>query len=289
MKKSELPRSFSPDPRLYIKLLFSCSSALILRLFGPAHLGAGRLPTCWRTWVEAEPLLPSPPVGTRGTGGPGRAGTAAAEELLLGWTEGEEEVQTVRGGDEEVEEGETAGEEDEAESPAEAGWEGARPRFDSGCSGSGGREEGRWRERGRDVGPGRDEEAGEGGAAQRWRQEVAERTGPGSPQAGTEGGTGPETGAGGGSQRPGSDGGRSGPQSGSGASMFGLGAETGGSGSHSGSERTGFGSGTPEDEPGTGRPDSAGSEVQPGQVQYLSKNLREEKMKTSQKHSDASR
>ena len=220
--------------------------------------------------MESEPLLPSPPAGTRGTGGPGRAGTAAAEELLLGWAEGEEEVQTVSGDDEEVEEGETAG-------------EGARPRLDSGCSGTGGREEGRWRERGRDVGPGRDEEAGDGGqaggAALRWRQEVAERTGPGSPQAGTGAGTGPETGAGGGSQRPGSDG----------ASMFGLGAETGGSGSHSGSERTGFGSGTPEDEPGTRRPDSAGSEVQPGQHQHLSKNLRKEKMKTSQRHSEASR
>lgn len=37
------------------------------------------------------PRCPSPPEGTQGTEGPDRAGTAAAEEQLLGRAEGKEE------------------------------------------------------------------------------------------------------------------------------------------------------------------------------------------------------
>lgn len=37
------------------------------------------------------PWFPSPPVGTQGTEGLGRAGAAAAEERFLGWAEGEYE------------------------------------------------------------------------------------------------------------------------------------------------------------------------------------------------------
>lgn len=40
--------------------------------------------------AESVPHCPSPLGGTQGTGGPDRAGTAAAEEQLLVWTEGKE-------------------------------------------------------------------------------------------------------------------------------------------------------------------------------------------------------
>lgn len=40
--------------------------------------------------MESELFRPSPPGGTPGTGGPGRAGTAAAEAQLLGWAGGVE-------------------------------------------------------------------------------------------------------------------------------------------------------------------------------------------------------
>lgn len=116
--------------------------------------------------MESVPRCPSPPGGTLGTGGPGRAGTAAAEEQLLGWTggEGERDVQMESVDDERGEEGVTAGREPEQESRAEAGWEGAGPLFDSGGSGSGESDRsGRQREKGRDVGLGRGEEAGPAG------------------------------------------------------------------------------------------------------------------------------
>lgn len=99
-----------------------------------------------------EPCRPSPPGGIRGTGGPGRAGTAAAEGRLLGWTGDEgEEVQTVAGGDESVEEGVTAGRELETRGEdGRAEPEGAGPLFESGTGG-------------RDVGLERGEEAGPAG------------------------------------------------------------------------------------------------------------------------------
>lgn len=194
--------------------------------------------------MELEPPRPSPPGGSPGTGGPGRAGTAAAEGRLLGWTEGEEEeevdVQRVRGDDEKGEEGGSAGRGHEEESPAEpgsAGWGRVGPPSDSGCQGSGigevvGSE--RRRERGRDGGLGRGEEAEPAGRgredggrtaepAQRqtlklrpgrcWGRkllQLGEKTGPGPPQTGTVEGTGPGAGAGagvgGGRQRPGFEG-----------------------------------------------------------------------------------
>lgn len=78
---------------------------------------------------------PSLPVGTLGTGGPGRAGTAAAEEQLLELAEVEGDVQMVR-----VDEwGEEAGRKYELESRAEVGWVGVKPLFDS-C----GSESGEW-------------------------------------------------------------------------------------------------------------------------------------------------
>lgn len=47
--------------------------------------------------AELVPHCPSPLGGTQGTGGPDRAGTAAAEEQLLAWTEDKEgDVQMVR-------------------------------------------------------------------------------------------------------------------------------------------------------------------------------------------------
>lgn len=119
--------------------------------------------------MDSEPCRPSRPGGIRGIGGPGRAGTAAAEERLLGWTGGEGEeggVQTVTG---DVERGEEGGREHEPETRAEAGRAelvAVRPLFDSGCwrSGIGERDgSGRRRERGRDVGLGRGEEAGPAG------------------------------------------------------------------------------------------------------------------------------
>lgn len=114
--------------------------------------------------MESVTRCPSPPGGTPGTQGPGRAGTAAAEEQLLGWTGGEGDIQMVSVDDERGEEGVTAGREHEPESRAEAGWGGAGPLFDSGGSGSGESDRlGRQRERGRDVGLGRGEEAGPAG------------------------------------------------------------------------------------------------------------------------------
>lgn len=51
--------------------------------------------------AESVPHCPSPLGGTRGTGGPDRAGTAAAEEQPLVWTEGMEgDVQMLRVADE---------------------------------------------------------------------------------------------------------------------------------------------------------------------------------------------
>lgn len=119
--------------------------------------------------MESVPRCPSPPGGTLGTLGPGRAGTVAAEEQLLGWTGGEGEeggVQRVSVHDERGEEGVTAGREHERESQAAAGWEEVGPLFDSGCWRSGRGEtdrSGRPRERGRDVEPGRGEETGPAG------------------------------------------------------------------------------------------------------------------------------
>lgn len=47
--------------------------------------------------AESVPHCPSALGGTQGTGGPDRAGTAAAEEQLLAWTEGKEgAVQTLK-------------------------------------------------------------------------------------------------------------------------------------------------------------------------------------------------
>lgn len=47
--------------------------------------------------VESVPHCPFPLGGTRGTGGPDKAGTAAAEEQLLALTEGKEgDVQMLR-------------------------------------------------------------------------------------------------------------------------------------------------------------------------------------------------
>lgn len=62
-----------------------------------SYLGAGLPLICWMRMVELVPHCPSPLGGTRDTGGPDRAGTAAAEEQLLVWTEGKEGgVQTLR-------------------------------------------------------------------------------------------------------------------------------------------------------------------------------------------------
>lgn len=99
---------------------------------------------------------PSLPGENRGTGGPGRAETIAEEEQLLGWAGGED-AQSVTGGDEGGEEGVTAGW-GELRTQAEAAE--LELLFYPGCRG--------WdslsrRERGRDVGPGRGEEAGPAG------------------------------------------------------------------------------------------------------------------------------
>lgn len=78
-------------------------------------------------------LYHSLPADILGTGGPGKAGTAAAEEQLLELAEVEGDVQTVR-----VDEwGEEAGREYELESRAVVGRVGAEPLFDSWGSESG--------------------------------------------------------------------------------------------------------------------------------------------------------
>lgn len=97
-----------------------------------AYLGACHPQTYWRSTVELPPRHPSHPGGSLDTGGPGRAGTAGAEEHLPGWT-GREEASSVgaRG-----ERGGAAG-----EILAEAGREEVRPRLESErwSPGSGGR------------------------------------------------------------------------------------------------------------------------------------------------------
>lgn len=67
---------------------------------------------------------PSLPVGNLGTGGPGRAETAAAEEQLQELAEVEGDVRVDEWGEE-------AGREYELETRAEVGWVGAEPLFDS--------------------------------------------------------------------------------------------------------------------------------------------------------------
>lgn len=49
-----------------------------------AHLGAGHPRSYWRSTVELLRRHPSHPAGSPDTGGPGRAGTAAAVEQPLG-------------------------------------------------------------------------------------------------------------------------------------------------------------------------------------------------------------
>lgn len=72
-------------------------------------------------------------MGTPGTGGPGRAGTAAAEEQLLELAEVEGDVQMVK-----VDEwGEEAGRKCEPASQVDVGWVGVDPLFDSWGSESG--------------------------------------------------------------------------------------------------------------------------------------------------------
>lgn len=71
--------------------------------------------------MDSGPRRPSLPEGNRGTGGPGRAGTASAEVQLLGWTEGEAEQ---RGGEQGVTEGDGRGEEGEPGTRAELEGEG---------------------------------------------------------------------------------------------------------------------------------------------------------------------
>lgn len=100
--------------------------------------------------VEQTPHRPSPPGGSRGRGGPDRAGTAAAEEQLLGWTEGKQKdgeeggAQAVRVAGERVEGTAEGGHEDGVEcwrvgppSPADP----------SACRASGSGEAAEWRRR----------------------------------------------------------------------------------------------------------------------------------------------
>lgn len=47
--------------------------------------------------MEWAPRCPSPPGGSQGTGGPDRAGTAAAEEQPLRWAEGKEKEEEEGG------------------------------------------------------------------------------------------------------------------------------------------------------------------------------------------------
>lgn len=115
--------------------------------------------------MELVPSCHSLPEESQGTRGHGRAGTVAAEERLLGWSEGEERgVPSVPAG----EEGVTAGTEDELGARAEA--EAAAAELQGvgllvypGCWGLGTGERNGWerqRVKGRDVGLGRGEEAG---------------------------------------------------------------------------------------------------------------------------------
>lgn len=88
--------------------------------------------------MESVTHRPSPPGGTPGTGGLGRAVTADAEEQFLGWTggEGEDEDEDRQKLTVEDERGEpAAGREREPESGPEAGQEGVVPQFDSGSGG----------------------------------------------------------------------------------------------------------------------------------------------------------
>lgn len=114
--------------------------------------------------MESVPRCPSPPEGTLDTRDPDRAGTAAAEEQLLGWTGGEGEegdAAKVSVHDERCEGSVTAGREHGLESQVAAGSGDVWPPFDFGCWKSD--KSGRLKQRGRDVGPGRGEEAGPAG------------------------------------------------------------------------------------------------------------------------------
>lgn len=129
--------------------------------------------------MELPPRPPFHPGGSLGTGGPGKAGTSGVEEHLPGWTS--------RGGTSSAgagaERGGAAGavRRVEPEILAEAGREGARPRWSSGSGGRPGR-----RAEGRKVAGG--ERGGEAGVeGQGGRHQLRPRgiSAPGPRQAGT--------------------------------------------------------------------------------------------------------
>lgn len=156
-----------------------------------AHLGAGHPRTYWRSTVELPRHHPSHPGGSPDTGGPGRAGTAAAVEQLLGLT-GNEEAYSVRGGERGVPDGAApaagAGGQVELKVAAEVGWEEATPLLDSERwrSGRGGGP-GCWAEGRREVEPGKGGEAGAAGQGGRNRLRPCENPAPRPPQAWTGG------------------------------------------------------------------------------------------------------
>lgn len=134
--------------------------------------------------MELPPRHPCHPGGSLDTGGPGRAGTAGAEEHLLGWT-GSEEAQLVGAGEERCG---AAGAVRQVESEilAEAGWEEVIPLLESErwSSGSGGRL-GRQAEGRRGVGLERGAEAGAAGQGGKHHLRLSENPAPGPHQAGT--------------------------------------------------------------------------------------------------------
>lgn len=129
--------------------------------------------------MALPPRPPFRPGGSLGTGGPGRAGTSGAEEHLPGWTS--------RGGASSAGAGAGRGgaaaavRRGEPESLAEAGREGARPRWSSGSGGRPGR-----RAEGRKAAGGeRGGEAGVEGQGGRYQLKPRGNPAPGPRRAGT--------------------------------------------------------------------------------------------------------
>lgn len=157
-----------------------------------SYLEASLPQTCRRRTVESAPHCPSPPGGSQGTGGPDRAGTAAAEEQPLGWTEGKEKEEEEGG----ARPAQVAGERVEtAEGGREDGTEGWRVGVPSLADpsvwrGSGSGEAAEWRKR-------RDENRQQrvGAAELRWRALRAEPYGGGGRRHLEEGYCGAETGS----------------------------------------------------------------------------------------------